>query len=969
LRILGPLEVWTGQDWTAVRASKWRALLATLVLTPGRLVATDQLIDDLWGESPPAKASNLVSVYVHHLRKLIGDTRGHVLVTRAPGYQIVLAPADLDADRFAQLSADGRAALTAGDHEQAAALLAAALAEWRGRALADVPPTRLVSAEADRLEWARLQALELRIEADLRCGRQAEVTPELRRLLADHPLREGLWALLLRALSGAGRRAEALEAYGAAREVIADELGVDPGTELQQLYQQILNADAMSPAAVGPASGPGPVPVDAVVRQGAGPPAQLPADIADFTGRADEVAEIHGLLTGENPPGSGPERAGQTGPGAADGDLAGSPGAVPVVLVVGSGGLGKTALAVHAAHLLAGRFSDGQLYANLLGSAEPLAPAEVLARFLRELGVDASRIAVTDEERAAQFRTWLAGKRVLIVLDDARDAAQVRLLLPGSASCSVLITARQAMPELVGSRLLDLEVLPPAQARALFGRVAGEARASAEPEATAEVLAACAGLPLAIRIAGARLAGRGGWTVRALADRLSDERHRLDELRAGNLAVRASFEVSYASLPGPAGAAAVDSARMFRLLGLWTGPSIARPAAAALAGQPGRDVAEALEVLVDAHLLETPAPDVYRFHDLLRVYAADLAHAGESGQDRLAAITRLLTWYLHAVEGAATVISPQHKRVPVGPPPPRLELPAFRTLEEALQWCEAERAGLVAATRLAAESGLPEFAWKLAAAAMSFFYRRSHWADWVMTHQAGLAGARQAGDRVAEAWMLNNLGMAYGVQRMPESVTFFEQALTICTELGDLEGEGRAATNLANANFELGRFEEALAMAEQALVVQRRAGQRYGEGIALGNIGGACQHLGRFGQAITHLEEALVIFRELGERDAEASSLGDLGDAYLGLDRIGDAVACYEQSLAIRREIADLHGQAETLRRLSQARLRAGAPGDARELLLEALRLFTELGDQAQAAELRTSLTGSGDELADGPLI
>jgi tetratricopeptide (TPR) repeat protein len=631
-------------------------------------------------------------------------------------------------------------------------------------------------------------------------------------------------------------------------------------------------------------------------------------------------------------------------------------------VVAGSGGLGKTTLAVHAAHLLADRFSDGQLYANLLGSTEPVSPSEVLARFLRELGADAARIPVGDEERAAQFRTWLAGKRVLIVLDDARDAAQVRLLLPGSASCAVLITARRTMPELVGSRLLDLDVLAPAQARALFGRVAGERRVSAEPEATATVLAACVGLPLAIRIAGARLAGRGGWTVRALADRLSDERHRLDELRAGNLAVRASFEVSFASLPRSVGADAVDSARVFRLLGLWTGPSIAALAAAALAGQPGHDVAEALEVLVDAHLLATPEPDVYRFHDLLRVYAANLAGAVETGQDRLAAITRLLTWYLHVVEGAAAIISPQHKRVPLDPLPPPLELPAFRTLEEALRWCEAERAGLVAATRLAAEWGLPEFAWKLAAAAMSFFYRRSHWADWVTTHQVGLAGARQAGDRVAEAWMLNNLGMAYGVQRIPESVTCFEQARTLYTELGDLEGEGRAATNVANASYDLGRYEEALAMAEQALVVQRRAGQSYGEGIALGIVGGACQHLGRFEEAITYLGEALVIFRELGDRDAEAEHLGDLGDAYLGLDRIGDAVACYEQSLAIRRAIADRHGEAETLRRLSQVRLRAGAGDEARELLLAALALFEELGDEAQAAELRASLTGPGQD-------
>lgn len=346
------------------------------------------------------------------------------------------------------------------------------------------------------------------------------------------------------------------------------------------------------------------------------------------------------------------------------------------------------------------------------------------------------------------------------------------------------------------------------------------------------------------------------------------------------------------------------------------------------------------------------------------MYAAGLARATETEQDRLAAVTRLLTWYLHMVEGAAVVISPQHKRVPLGALPPQLELPGFRTLEEALHWCEAERAGLVAATKLAAASGLPEFAWKLAAAAMSFFYRRSHWADWVLTHKLGLAGARQASDRVAEAWMLNNLGMAYGVQRMPESVTCFQQALAICSELGDLAGEGRAATNVANASFDLGRYEDALAMAEQALVTQRRAGQRYGEGIALGIIGGACEQLGRFDQAIERLGEALVIFRELGERDAEADSLGDLGDAYLGLDRISDAVACYEELLAIRREIADLHGQAETLRRLSQARQRAGEHDDARALLLEALQLFTELGDKAQAAELRASLTGPGGELA-----
>jgi tetratricopeptide (TPR) repeat protein len=548
---------------------------------------------------------------------------------------------------------------------------------------------------------------------------------------------------------------------------------------------------------------------------------------------------------------------------------------------------------------------------------------------------------------------------VLIVLDDARDAAQVRPLLPGSASCSVLVTARRAMPELVGSRLVDLDVLPPAEARALFGRVAGEQRAGAEPAATEKVLAACAGLPLAIRIAGARLAARGGWNVHALAGRLANERRRLDELRAGNLAVRASFEVSFASLGGATGPGGVDPARAFRLLGVWTGPFIALPAACALLGQEEQPVADALEVIVDAHLLDSPEADVYRFHDLLRVYAADRAQAQESGQDRHEAISRLLTWYLHTTEAAARIISPQHIRVPLEQPSGPVRPLELSSLDSSLAWCERERAGLVAATRLAAESGLHETTWKLAAAAMSFFYRSSHWADWVTTHEAGLVSARQVGDRQGEAWMLNNLGMAYGVQRMGESVACFEQALALFRELGDSRGEARAANNVANAYFDLRRFDQALAMAERALVVQRRAGRRFGEGIALGIIGGACRELGRHTEAIDHLQEALNISREFDDPHVEAASLSDLGDAYLGLNQTGDAVGCYTESLAIQRDIADRHGQATTLRRLALVSQRSGDAGRAVELLSEALRLCEEVGDHVEANEIRASLAES----------
>jgi DNA-binding SARP family transcriptional activator len=929
-RVLGPLEVWNGREWVGVSAAKWRILLATLLLRPGQPVATGRLMDELWETDRPANARNLVSVYVHQLRRLIGDAGGTVLVTRAPGYQLTLAPGAVDAQRFAWLADQGRAALAAGDHDQAAGLLAGALGLWRGPALADVPGGPLAAAEADRLEESRLQALELRIKADLRGGRHDEVITELPGLIAAHPLREGLWALHVRALSGAGRQAEALTAYAQAREVIAAELGVDPGPELQQLHQDILNADATS-AAAGPL---GAVPGE---RPAPPAPAQLPADIPDFTGRADQVDDLFGLLSA----------AGEQG----------SPGAVPVVLVVGSGGLGKTTLAVHTAHLLAERFADGQLYANLLGATEPVDPGEILARFLRDLGVDGAQIAVEPEERAAQYRTRLHGKRVLVVLDDARDSAQVRPLLPGSASCAVLITSRARLPELASSRLMDLDVLRPAEARDLFERVAGQERSRAEPAATQQVLAACAGLPLAIRIAGARLAARGGWNVRTLADRLSDERKRLDELRAGNLAVRASFEVSFASLAGAA-ADGIDPAHAFRMLGVWTGPSISLAAAAGLLGAGQEAAEEALEVLVDAHLLDSPEPDVYRFHDLLRVYAADRAQAQESERDRRDAVTRLLTWYLHTTEAAAMVISPQHSRVTLGPPPDAVRPLDFATLDEALAWCEGERAGLGAATRLAAESGLHEFAWKLPAAAISFFTRRSYWADWVATHQVGLASARALHDRQAEARMLNNLGVAFGQQKLEDSVPCFEQALALYRELGDLGGESRAATNVANAYFDLGRFKEALAGAERSLALQRRAGKRYGEGIALGILGGASRELGRFGRAIAYFQEALAIFRELDDQGTEADCLSELGEAYLDLDQVDDALACLRASAAIWQAIGNRYGQAAALHRLGHAQLRAGGADEARTFLAEALRLFEELKDHAQAADVRASLAG-----------
>lgn len=923
-RILGPLEVRAGEGWAKIGAAKQRSVLATLLLRPGQPVPTDVLIDELWGGKPPAKAANLVSVYVHHLRKTIGDSGAQVLVTRPPGYQVVLGPGELDADRFAALVAEGRQALASGGANQAVDLLTGALGLWRGGALADVFATPLVAAEADRLEASRLEALELRAQANLACGRFAEVLPEVRRLLADHPLQEKLWALQMRALYGAGRQAEALEIYEQARNKIADELGVDPGAELRQLYHQILNAEDVQ--AVVPAAGTAPATV----------PAQLPADIPDFTGRSGQVEELHALLAG------------------AGGDD--SPGAVRVVLVVGPGGQGKTTLAVHAAHLLRGEFPDGQLYASLLGATQPVDPAEVLARFLRDLGADPARIPLDAEERAALYRTRLDGRRVLVVLDDARGIEQVRPLLPGSASCAVLITARSWLPELAGGAVLDLDVLSGDEARALFTKIVGVKRVDAEPGAAAEVLTACAGLPLAIRIAGARLATRGNWSIRTLAARLSDERHRLDELQVGNLAVRASFEVSFAALPGPSARGGPAPAQAFALLGLWTGPSISLPAAAALLGEPQDTVADVLDVLFDAHLLESPEPDRYRFHDLLRVYAADRARTQETEQDRTTAVTRILTWYLHTTEAAARVISPEYARVPLGPLPPSVQPLSFTELDGAIAWCEAERAGLAAATRLAASSGLHQIAWKLPAVAMSFYYRRSYWGEWTATDEVGLAAARTLGDRRAEAWMLNHLGMAYGVQRMPESIGCFEQAWQIYRELGDEQGEARAAANAPQAYIDLGRFDDALSAAHRSLAIQRQQGNRHLEGGTLGILGRACRELDRLAEAVSYLEQALAIFRELGQRYAEADSLTDLGDTFLGLGQVENAIERLSESLTIRREIGDRHGEAATLHLLGLAVDRSGDRPQARGWLVEALRLSESLGDHSQARTVRNAL-------------
>ena len=1021
-RILGPLEVLSSDGWTAISAAKWRSLLACLLVRPGRLVSTESLMFELWGDNPPSTANNMVSIYVHRLRKeVLGDTEGKVLVHRAPGYLLRVSSGDLDFQMFESLVAKGRAALAAADPERAAGQLGEALGLWRGPLLADVLPSPLLETHAEHAAELWLDTTELRVEADLACGRAAQVVTELRSLVTEHPLRERLWALLMRALEEAGRRAEALETYAQARQVIADELGVDPGSDLQQQYAELLAADASSASArnrpsqalvgsdgadvmtpvrpdaqpdnggaggraelgraampgsgdealegsdvkgsraeppgsiaigtfaesapAGSAAGAGMAGADAGSLPGVPPPTQHPADIGDFTGREMHVAHLCGLLVGE--------------------EATGSTGAVRIAVVNGAGGLGKTTLAVHAAHRVRREFPDGQLYVDLLGaSAQPAEPGEVLARFLRDLGVEGDKVPARDDERAALYRTRLTGRRVLILLDNAQDAAQVRSLLPGTSSCAVLVTTRNRTPDLVSTRFVDLNVLEDTEALALFSRIVGEERSAAEPDATAEVLVACAGLPLAIRICAARLAARRSWRIATLAGRLRNVQRRLDELRIGDLAVRASFQVSYGSLRPPAGG--VDPARVFRLIGLWQGSWISQAAAAALVGAPEDDIVDALETLVDANLLESPAPDWYRFHDLLRVYATERAQAEEPEAARAEAVGRLLRWYLDTAETAADTVSPHRYRVAREPGKKGASALDLGGVDEALAWYDDERGNLAAAVRQAAVAGLDEVAWRLPPTLFPVFNRRSSWAECVTMHRVAVQSARKVGDRLGEAWVLNQLGFALARLRDPEAFGLLEQALTIRQELGDTRGEAQTAIALGEGHLNVyGPGQDALRYMHRAADLLEPMGAISLRSVALNNLGEVYFGLGDLDAAAECFIEARDICRKIGGY-VEGHALHNLGRVFLRLHRFDEAIASFTEALSKHRAAGLLDGEAGTLKDLAEARAETGDMAEARSSLAAATRIFEQIGDQAGAAETASLLASLTAELVPG---
>ncbi|ANW16800.1 AfsR/SARP family transcriptional regulator [Streptomyces clavuligerus] len=604
--LLGPVRVWQDGAARPSGTPQQRALLTALLLREGRTAGPAELISALWGEQPPARALAITRTYASRLRKVLGPG---ALVSEAGGYAIRVGRECVDLFEAQELALEAEKTRAAGDRERARALIGKSLGLWDGEPLAHVPGP-YAENQRTRLEEWRLQLLETRLDLDLEAGAHAEAVSELTALTAAHPLRERLRELLMVALYRSGRQAEALAVYADTRRLLADELGVDPRPELSRLQERILRADAglTRPGTAAPRF---PVGAPVLVR-----PAQLPSGVPDFTGHEDRVRELADWLADPGHP------------------------AVAVCALAGVPGVGKSTLAVHVAHAARHRFPDGQLYIDLQRT-EPRAdrPGAVLGAFLHALGVPQSGIPEGREARAALYRSVLAGRRLLVLLDNARDAAQIRPLLPGTAGCAVLVTSRTRMVDLAGARLIDLDVMSPEEALQLFTRIVGAERADAEPEAALHTFAACGFLPLALRMAASRLAARRAWTVSDLAARLADESRRLGGLQAGELAVRAPFDRAYRGL-GP------GQARAFRLLALADGPEIPAAAAAAMLGLPLHTAEDLLEDLVDASLLASAAPGRYHYHDLVRLHARSCAERDETPGDRQEALARLLRFSL-----------------------------------------------------------------------------------------------------------------------------------------------------------------------------------------------------------------------------------------------------------------------------------------------------------------------------------
>ncbi|MCZ7431757.1 AfsR/SARP family transcriptional regulator [Streptomyces sp. WMMC1477] len=949
--VLGPIRAWRDGEALATGSPQQKALLAALLLRGGRTATASELVDAIWGEEPPQQALAALRTYASRLRKVLG---AQTLVSESGGYAIRTGPAArVDADEAARLAADAEKSAHSGDRRRARALYAGALDHWDGEPLAHVPGP-YAATERTRLEEWRLTLLEHRLDLDLETGCHTEAVSELTALTAAHPLRERLRELLMLALYRSGRQAEALAVYADTRRLLSDELGVEPRAELAELQQRILRADESLTA---PATEPA---APAFVR-----PHQLPATVPDFTGRAAFVQELGAQL------------------GSAEGRV------MAVSAVAGIGGVGKTTLAIHLAHAAREHFPDGQLYVDLQGaSPTPADPEAVLGAFLRALGTTDSAIPEGVEERAALFRSTLAGRRVLALLDNARDAAQIRPLLPGTEGSAALITSRTRMIDLAGAHLVDLDVMSPEEAMTLFTRIVGAERVESERDAALDVVAACGFLPLAIRIAASRLAARRTWTVSVLARKLGDERRRLDELQAGDLAVKATFELGYGQLDP-------EQARAFRLLGLADGPDISLAAAAALVDRDADTAEELLESLVDISLLESAAPGRYRYHDLVRLYARDCAERDAPAGEGEPALARLLDFYLATATSVYRIGRPDERLVDFLERT-RCDGLDFPDRSTAIDWLFAEAPGILACARQTgtggtlrratdllvvardlAESGSHVRQYELAALLLNgqAEKQRDAWAAGrchmvlaalhihsgqfdTATEQALAATelGQAADDPLTVSYGLNLSGISANYQGHSDLArSYLRPALTVFQSYGNTTSAASAMCNLARAELSAGNTDTAVKLAQDAVAIYQRstgsmrlANGHYTLGLALADAG-------RLGGAREEFAGALTIFQEFRQRLWVGMTHYRLAEVSFRLGEAPAAAGQAEQALAVLRGIGGAWRRANVLTLLGRSLECIGQHGRAAACWREALATYEAEGS-AEADEVRRLL-------------
>ncbi|WP_225447168.1 BTAD domain-containing putative transcriptional regulator [Streptacidiphilus sp. PB12-B1b] len=910
-----------------------RTILALLLLSPGRIVSVDTLVDEVWQGRPPATARTQVAICIAALRKQL-KAEGfaeEIIATAHPGYLLNAEGHDVDATDFTRQIAAAERAVTEARTAEAAQAYRRALALWSGPALAGVSG-RLVEDEAQRLEELRLNACDDSFAVQLELGNHQELIPELAAMVREHPLRERLRHHLMTAQYRAGRRAEAMETFRSARRQLIDELGLEPGPELQELHRAILRDDPSLLTVADSESQPTALVV----------PSELPPDVPGFTGRDSELAALDALLIPH-----------QTGEGPAVG------------LVTGVAGVGKTGLAVCWAHRNSEQFPDGRLFADLRGydeHHEATAAGEVLSRFLRSLGVPSENIPAELESRIALYRSVLADRRVLIVLDNVHAFAQIRPLLPGSEGCCVLVTSRDQLEQLVTwppqARVL-LGLLPQAHALELLGRIVGEARiAAARPDAL-RLVELCDRLPLALRIAAARLASKPHWMVRHLVARLDDEQRRLDELSQGESQIRASLALSYRYLPA-------DASRLYRRLGLLPVPDFTDWAAAALLDVPLLDAEALIEHLVDAQFLEVVGLDAtgrlrYRFQNLLRLYARERAEQQEPEADRRESLERFYRTSLTLAELAHQREYGGDYSVIHGATPRRALDRALvdDLLQAPLEWFESERLSLLAVVEGAADAGLDDLAWDLAMCMVPLFETRNYVDDWRESCRTALTAAEAAGNPRGQGAMLHGLGaVALRLRRLEEAQGYISRALELFQAAGEEHGRALALRNLAIADRMRGHLGRARSSLEEARATFHTVGDHSSEAHVLNNLAQIELDLGHPDEAMAFAREAVGLSETIGVGGARGVAMGlhRLARAYLAKGWLDAAQEAFLRVVRIVKEKSDTVGLAYALLGLGEARMEAGALDEAEGTLVDALDIAVQIDSPLVEGQIRLAL-------------